>query len=229
VSSSWGLVVFLERLEALQKSLACKVVLADDFGEIKLIAGVDEAFIDDLVLSGIVVLDYETLEVVESVFAVDRVRVPYIPGFLSFREGEVIVKAWKLLSHLPEVLVVDGCGVNHPRGMGLASYVGVELDVATIGVSKGVLCGRGVMPKSVGEAQPLCLGERQVGWLVKSTVRSNPIVVAPGHRVSVNSSLEIIRHCLRGYKLPEPTRLAHRYVKGVREELKEKLERKADI
>jgi deoxyribonuclease V len=211
-----GFLVDLKKCEALQISLSHRVQLTDGFDEIQLIGGVDEAFARDYVISGIVVLDYITFEVVESVFAVDKVKFPYIPGFLSFREGPAIVKAYRLLSCKPDMLVVDGCGVNHPRGIGLASHIGVVLDVPTIGVSKGVLCGSGVMPEIVGDAHPLCFREEQVGWLIKSTKRSKPIVVAPGHRVSINSSLEITKHCLQGHKLPEPTRLAHRYVNEVK-------------
>jgi len=185
----------------------------DDFGKLRLIGGVDQAFVGDCVISGVVVLRCGSLEVVERVYAVQPVVFPYIPTFLGFREGPAIVSAYKRLESVPDVLLVDGAGLNHPRSAGLATHIGVVLDVPTIGITKKILCGSGEEPAGVGEANPLVHKGERVGWLLKSARRSRPIVVAPGHRVSLETSLRIVKGCLSGHKLPEPVRLAHLYVK----------------
>lgn len=172
------------------------------------------------IICGIVVLDYETLDVVERAHVVQDVVFPYIPTFLSFREGGAIVAALTKLKTRPDLLMFDGCGINHPRRVGIASHVGAVLDIPTIGVAKNILCGNAEVPESVSDVKPLVFEGEQLGWVVKTTKRSNPIVVAPGHRVSVKGSLEIVRHCLGGHKLPESTRLAHLYVNEVKDELR---------
>jgi deoxyribonuclease V len=199
-------------LLASQNLVAKKVAVKDDFGELRLIGGVDQAFIEDNIISAIVVMDYTSLEIKERVHSIQPVNYPYIPTFLSFREGPAIVSAFNKLKIPPDILVVDGAGINHPRGAGIAAHIGVALDVPTIGITKKILCGYGEEPSSVDEATPLIYEGRDVGWLFKTEKRSRPIVVAPGHRVSIESSLSIVKNCLRGHKLPEPVRLAHNYV-----------------
>jgi deoxyribonuclease V len=148
---------------------------------------------------------------VERVFSIEQVIFPYIPTFLSFREGPAIMSAFEKLKNRPDILIVDGAGINHPRRAGIATHVGVALDVPTIGITKNLLCGSGKEPVDTGEAAPLSFEGMQVGWLWRSSKRSRAIIVAPGHRVSLESSLSIVRSCLRGHKLPEPARLAHLY------------------
>ncbi len=208
-----------ESLLAAQKLVADLVITHDDFDELRLIAGVDQSFIEDIIISGIIVLKYNSLEVVKRVYAIQPVNYPYIPTFLSFREGPAILSAFKKLNASPDILMVDGAGINHPRRAGIATHIGVALDVPTIGITKNILCGEGKEPAQAGEVNPLIYEGKKVGWLLKSTTRSRAIVVAPGHRVSLDSSLSIVKACLRGHKLPEPVRLAHEYVN----ELKRKL------
>ncbi|MCL7474998.1 MAG: endonuclease V [ANME-2 cluster archaeon] len=189
-----------------------RAVLYDDHATPRLIAGVDQAFMQDTIISGIVVVDYGSCEVVEEVYHRAHVEYPYIPTFLSFREGPAIVSAFGKLHSTPDILMVDGCGINHPRSAGLATHVGVALDIPTIGVAKNILCGIGDEPVELGDVSPLVFENRQVGWLIKSCSRCRPIVVAPGHRVSMDGTLDITKHMLRGHKLPDPCLLAHRYV-----------------
>ncbi len=202
-----------------QKLVADRVITEDDFGELRLIAGVDQAFLDDRIISGVVVLKYDSLEVVERAYSIQPVNYPYIPTFLSFREGPAIVGTFKKLKNPPDILMVDGAGINHPRRAGIATHIGVALDVPTIGITKKILCGTGEEPSEVGEANPLVYEGKNIGWLLKSSKRSRAIVVAPGHRVSLESSLSIVKACLRGHKLPEPARLAHGYVNELKKEL----------
>ena len=123
----------------IQKTIASKSITLDRFEKIKIIGGVDQAFLDDKIISGIVLLDYNSLEIIDKVYTVMDVDFPYIPGLLAFREAPSIIKAYAELNTKPDLLVVDGCGINHPRFAGLATHVGVELDVPTVGVAKKIL------------------------------------------------------------------------------------------
>ncbi|HIH44848.1 MAG TPA: endonuclease V [Candidatus Methanoperedenaceae archaeon] len=199
------------RLSALVKyqgKLAARAATVDDFVP-DTIAGADQAFIGDEVISCIVMLDGDTLQQLGCASSQVSAVLPYIPTFLSFREGPAIISAFGKLGRRPGVLFVDGAGINHPRRAGLATCVGVELDVPTIGITKKILCGEGKQPEKEGDAEPLIYGGMQVGWLLASKKGCRPIVVAPGHRVSLESSLLLTRRCLRGHRLPEPLRLAH--------------------
>ncbi len=208
-----------ESLLAAQSLVAERAIIKDDFDALRLIAGVDQAFVEDKIISGIVVLKYDSLEVVERVHSLQPVNYPYIPTFLSFREGPAIVSAFKKLKNPPDILMMDGAGINHPRRAGIATHIGVALDVPTIGITKKILCGTGDEPSLAGEANPLIYEGKNVGWLLKSSKRSRTIVVAPGHRVSLDSSLAIVKACLCGHKLPEPARLAHEYTNSIKEGL----------
>jgi len=206
-------------LLASQRLVAQRAIVKDDFGELKLIGGVDQAFFEDTIISAIVIMDYVSLEVKDRVYSIQPVNYPYIPTFLSFREGPVIVNTFKKLKMLPDILMVDGAGINHPRTAGIATHIGVALDVPTIGITKKILCGSGEVPSGIGESTPLLFEGRKVGWLFKSNARSRPIIIAPGHRVSLASSLSIVKACILGYKLPEPIRLAHNYVNEIKQSI----------
>jgi deoxyribonuclease V len=197
------------RLINVQKRVASRIVLEDDYSD-DAVAGVDQAFLDDLVISGAVVLD-KSQKITGKACHSMKAAVPYVPGLLSFREGPAALQAVRKLEIKPTLIFVDGCGINHPRMAGLASYVGVILDIPTIGISKNVLCGCYEIPKGVGEAKPLVYDGQAVGYVLKSKKGCRPIVIAPGHRVSVGSSLRLALRYLKDHKLPEPSRLAHEY------------------
>jgi len=191
---------------------------------LSLVGGADQAFIleneNEKIISAVVVLAYPSLKVVERAFAVMPVNFPYIPGLLAFREAPAIAEAFKRLRRKPEVLFVDGCGVNHPRFAGLATHVGVSLDVATIGVAKKLLCGRGEIPEKEGEATEIRFKGRVVGFFLKSKRGCRPIIVAPGHKISLSTALELTKRCIRKHKLPEPTRIAHTFANEIKKRFK---------
>lgn len=136
---------------------------------------------------------------------------PYIPGYLSFREAPLYLAALAQLSRSPEVLLVDGQGIAHPRRLGIAAHLGVHLNLPTIGVAKTLLFGRpeSPLPLEAGSAVRLLDGEVQIGWLFRSRSGVRPLVVSPGHRVGLQESLEFMRLLMGKTRLPEPLRWAH--------------------
>ena len=196
-----------------QLTLAKKVVIKDEFEEIKLVGGVDQSFNGNEVSSAVVVCDYKTMEVIEKKSASIETKFPYIPGFLSYREAPAIVEAINKLENKPDILLVDGHGISHPRKIGLASHVGLSLDIPTIGAAKNLLCGK-------IEEDKIILGEKTVGFRFIGKEQANPLFVSPGHKVNMKTSLKIVKNCMRlPHKLPEPLHLAHKNANKIRKEL----------
>ncbi|MDD1751637.1 MAG: endonuclease V [Methanotrichaceae archaeon] len=198
----------------IQARIASNVVLEDQYS-VEFVAGVDQAFQDELVISGAVVLD-SSFKIRDLASCILRTSFPYIPGFLSFREGPAAISAVKALRTKPTLLFVDGCGINHPRMAGLASYIGVILGLPTVGISKNVLCGSFEIPTKMGQSSALIIGGEKVGYVLKTCEDCRPIVISPGHMISVESSLKVAGMFLRSHKLPEPCRLAHEYARIVK-------------
>jgi deoxyribonuclease V len=224
-----GKEIAFAELYRIQEEIAARAIIRDgrELEELKMVAGVDQAFIEldtgsenghELIISAIVVLDYPSMDLMECASSVLRVEFPYIPGLLSFREAPAILKAFHALKTKPDLMVVDGCGINHPRYAGLATHIGVLLDIATIGVTKSILCGDGELPSQVGEAQVITYHDKAVGYYLKSKRACKPIIVAPGHKVSLETSLKLTKSCLHAHKLPEPTRMAHLYANKLKRE-----------
>jgi deoxyribonuclease V len=203
-----------KRFFRVQKKIAARVVPEDSFST-EAVAGVDQAFLGDFVISGGIVLAEKGPSSKSGYLT--RARLPYIPGLLSFREGPAAINAIKALGIRPSLLFVDGCGINHPRRAGLASYVGVMLNIPTIGISKSVLCGEFRTPIKEGEAEPLVYDNEVTGFVLKSKAGCRPIVVSPGNRVSLETSLDLACAYLSGHKLPEPCRLAHQHARQLKE------------
>lgn len=199
---------------ALQETLAREVVLHDDYPTpLRRIAGFDVGFEDEgaTTRAAAVLLDAETLQPVQQQVARVPTRMPYIPGLLSFRELPALLAALALLDEAPDLVFVDGHGIAHPRGLGIAAHFGVATGLPSIGVAKKVLVGRHdeVGPRS-GDHVPLLHRGQLIGQVLRSKPRCLPLIVSPGHRVSMASALMLTLGCLRGYRLPEPTRLADR-------------------
>ncbi len=172
--------------------------------KIKTIAGFDAAFFGDKAVCAAVVLDFKTMAVIESKCLLAKAEIPYIPGFLAFREGNAIMQAYYDLEHDPDVLMVDGHGIAHPMRAGLACYVGVEAAKPCIGVAKKLLIGE-VVDDNV------MIGNEIRGKLVKTKEHAKPVIVSPGHLISVETAAEIARKCIvYPHKLPEPLHQAHR-------------------
>ncbi len=198
-----------ERMKEEQRELSEQVVLDDGFGDIDLVAGVDQAFPDGDALTCIVVCYADSLDVVESVYGVEEDPEPYVPGLLSYRELPSIRDAFAALEHDPDLVLIDGNGYLHMRRLGLASHAGVALDVPTVGVAKNLLVGEveaGDFPKAVRDEGEL------LGYEVRTKEGCNPVYVSPGHRVSHETSVELVERFVDGHKLPEPIFLADKRV-----------------
>jgi deoxyribonuclease V len=208
-----------EELKKIQLDTASQVSLTDSFEPLKNIAGADCSYIQDKVIAVIIVQDAHTFEILEQKHIIQPVKMPYVSTYLSFREGYPLCCAFHDLRTKPDLMLVDGCGISHPRGAGIAAHLGVVLDIPTIGISKKILCGKALEPIYEGEANPLVYHDEQIGWALKSTRNSKPIIVTPGHRISLGSTLSITKRFLRGHKLPEPIRLAHNHAYSIRLEL----------
>ena len=202
----------LAQLKLSQQQLAEQVSLVDNFNPtIKLIGGTDVGFEQDgkVTRAAIVTLTYPDFAVVEYHIARLETSFPYIPGYLSFREYPALLNAWQQLKQKPDLLLVDGQGVAHPRRLGIASHLGLLLDMPTIGVAKSKLCGQyEVQPKLAGQVTPLLDKQEQIGWVLQSKNNCNPLFISAGHKISQISALHWVKQCLRGYRLPEPTRWA---------------------
>jgi deoxyribonuclease V len=147
----------------------------------------------------------------ETATRVETATLPYRPGFLGFREAPALVRAYRELHAKPDVLLVDGHGISHPRGLGIASHIGVLLDVPTIGVAKSILVGHPESEEALepGFGVPLVWRGWQIGLALQTKRRSKPLYISVGHRVSLETAVRIVLQCLAGYRLPEPTRQAH--------------------
>jgi deoxyribonuclease V len=203
--------VQIEKLVGIQEALAPKVILKDKLFKLRTIGGCDQAFKGKEIISAMVVCDHPTMEVVERKSKVVRETFPYVPGLLMWREGPAMLEAWLELDRKPDVLLVNGLGINHPRFLGNASHLGLILNACTIGVTQSLLCGEYEEPLRVGEARPIFHQGIHVGYALKSKQGCKPIFVSPGHKLSLETSLKIVKESLRGYKFPEPLRLAHLY------------------
>ena len=166
-----------------------------------------------LAIAGIVVLNTGTGEIVEQAVASLEIDFPYIPGYLSFREGPAVFAAMKELSSLPGVMIYDGCGIAHPRGLGLASHMGVLTGIPSIGCAKSLLCGETSEPGFLrGEKSEIILGGKVVGTCLRTKNKVKPVFVSPGHLINIEDAVEIVLRLSIKYRLPEPTRLAHNLV-----------------
>ncbi|MGL4859862.1 MAG: deoxyribonuclease V [Enterobacteriaceae bacterium] len=175
------------------------------------IAGADVGFEQQgaITRAAIAVLSFPALQLVEYQIARIATVMPYIPGFLSFREHPALWAAWQQLEHRPQLLLVDGHGIAHPRRLGIASHFGLLVNIPTIGVAKKRLCGHfAPLDNERGALQPLQDGEEQLGWVWRSKAGCLPLFISPGHRISLASALYWTEQCTAGYRLPEPTRWA---------------------
>jgi deoxyribonuclease V len=200
----------------IQRELSKKVIIHKELGKIKTVAGADLSVMKDghKLICGIILFSYPALDELERVYSVCEERFPYIPGLLAFREGPAIIETFRKLRRKPDLLIIDGQGIAHPRGFGIACHVGVLLDIPTMGIAKKKLYGRYEEPgEKKGDSSPLLSKDGDViGSVLRTKDKTKPVFVSPGHRLDTDTAREIALLCTRGYRIPEPTRRADIYV-----------------
>ena len=196
----------------LQQRLAAQVSRSSEVANPHFIAGVDISVnkAQGMATGAVVVLNYPELRVVETTVVNGGLDFPYVPGLLSFRESPLTLAACERLAITPDLILVDGQGIAHPRRLGLASHLGLFLNTPTIGCAKSLLCGQheepGVEPGSYAEV--VDRGET-IGVALRTKLGVKPIYVSIGHKIDLQTAIYWVMECCRGYRLPEPTRLAH--------------------
>ena len=202
-----------------QERLRERVVLEDQFQPIRTVAGADLAFDPEtnVAFAGVIVYRFPVLEEVERRMVRRKLRFPYVPGLLSFREGPVLLAAFARLRTEPDLILIDGHGRAHPRLFGIACHLGVLLDKPAIGCAKSLLVGEHDEPGArAGSTAALDFRGERVGMVLRTRGGVKPIYVTTGHRVSLGSALKLVRQCLDGYRIPKPTREADHYVRELR-------------
>ncbi len=209
----------LSEAKRIQAELKKKVKIRKLISPPKTIAGADAIYYKDYTISAVVVLEYPSLRLIEEASHTVKTTFPYIPGYLSFREGPAIVAAFEKLRHKPDVILFDGQGIAHPKGLGIASHLGVLLGIPSIGCAKSRLVGSYEMPGKVrGSWRPLILDGKTVGAVLRTRTGVKPVFVSPGHLITLQEAIEIVLQCSR-YRIPEPIRLADRLTRKLKASL----------
>jgi len=204
--------VDLLKLKEEQLKLAKKVSIIDSIKNFKTIAGCDQVYLGNKVVSAIIVCEYKSMKVIESKHAAVEGKIPYKSSFLFYRDGPAVMEAYNLLEEKPDVLIVEGNGILHPRRFGMASHLGILLDVPTIGVTKRLMLGE-------VKGGTIYVEKEARGYEFVTREHANPIYISPGHKISLKTSMETIKNCIRQpHKLPEPLHLAQRYAKKTAKE-----------
>jgi deoxyribonuclease V len=206
-----------QRAIQIQADLRGEIIQVDEMGKITVVAGVDVGFESDgeITRAGVALLEFPSLEVIETAIASQPTNFPYVPGLLSFREAPAICEALTNLSCTPDLIICDGHGLAHPRRFGLACHIGLLSGTPTIGVAKSLL---------IGEHQPV--GQKRGDWsyllddggviglVLRTRTKVKPVYVSIGHKISLGTAAELILQCAPRYRIPEPIRQAHRLASG---------------
>jgi deoxyribonuclease V len=202
---------------AIQMELAGEVSRAGKISAPHFIAGVDISVnrFSKIGTGAVVVLSYPGLELVETQSVTANIEFPYVPGLLSFREAPLILAAFEKITLTPDIVMVDGQGIAHPRRFGIASHLGLLLGLPTIGCAKSRLCGEHEIPSNeAGSYKELKDNNEVIGAVLRTKTGVKPLYVSIGHMIDLTSAMEWVVACCRGYRLPEPTRLAHQAAGG---------------
>lgn len=195
---------------ALQESLARKVKIIPLRNKPAFVGAADAAFSAGEVFAAATIYTYPALELVEDTVFIEKVKFPYIPGFLTFREGHALCVALRKLKTHPDVILIDGQGIAHPRGIGIASHIGLLMNMPTIGCAKSKLVGEYDEPnRHKGDWTYLRRGNMRVGTVLRTRSCVKPLFVSPGHKIDIVSSIEIVKGCISRYRIPEPLRRVH--------------------
>jgi deoxyribonuclease V len=196
----------------IQNDLSDRVIKLDTLPDVRYIAGVDMSTrrTSKTATASVVLLNYPELEIIDIQTASGQLEFPYIPGLLSFRELPLTLAACEKLPITPDIIIVDGQGIAHPRRFGLASHLGVVMNIPTIGCAKSRLCGSYAEPENEpGNYSHLVDKNEIIGAVLRTRHGVKPVYVSIGHKISLDTAIHWVTNCCRGYRLPQPTRLAH--------------------
>lgn len=205
-----------EEAARVQQELRSRLILTWDRRPVTTVGGVDISIKTETARAAIVVIRYPELTPMEAVIADAPLVFPYIPGLLAFREGASVLAAWNELKSKPDLLMFDGQGIAHPRGIGIASQMGLWLERPTIGVAKSRLYGRHeeVGSQRGDRADLIDKNGNVIGTVLRTREKTNLLYISPGHLIDVEHATQFVLTCSAGYRLPEPTRWAHKVAGG---------------
>jgi deoxyribonuclease V len=204
---------------AYQQELRKQIQIKPLDKQIKIIGGADISFnkYSEVVYAGIVLFKYPDLTIIDQATAISKTKFPYISGLLAFREVPALLEAWKKLVTKPDVMVLDGQGIAHERRTGIATHFGLITNVPSIGSAKSRLTGKYNEPgNELFDQSPMYDKGELIGIALRSKKNCNPVYISPGHLISMEQSVDVIKTCIRGYRIPEPTRQAHLLVNKIR-------------
>ncbi|MBM4308032.1 MAG: endonuclease V [Deltaproteobacteria bacterium] len=201
-----------EEATQIQNDLRPHLILKNTFSRLKTIGGADVAYSKDgkNLFGAVTVLSYPEMNPIDASTASGEISFPYIPGLFSFREGPILVKAFQGLRVKPDLMIFEGHGIAHPRGLGLASHLGLWLGIPSIGCARTSLLGEYQSPEiSKGSYEWVYLGKKKVGAALRTRQGVKPVFVSPGHRIDLVNSVRIVLATCQRYRTPEPLRKAH--------------------
>jgi deoxyribonuclease V len=209
---SWN--VSVEEAVQIQEALKDRIILKKTFSKVKTIGGGDVAYSrnENLLFGAIVVHSFPEMEILDAATADGKISFPYIPGLLSFREGPILIKAFQRLRLRPDIMIYDGQGIAHPRRIGLASHMGLWLDLPSIGCAKTPLLHEFISPgPSRGSFEWIRREGKKIGAVLRTKDGVKPLFVSPGHQIDLLTSNQLILKSCRGFRFPEPLRKAHQF------------------
>jgi deoxyribonuclease V len=202
--------VDVESAKRIQETLRSRVTRENGFSKAATVGGADVSYAgDNSLLAVVLIFSYPDLKLLDSSSAAGKTSFPYVPGLLAFREGPILIKAWEKLKLKPDVMIFEGQGIAHPRGLGMASHLGLWLDVPSVGCTKTPLLRTEItVGASRGKHQPVLREGVEVGAIVRTKTNVKPVFVSPGHRVDLPTSIRVILETCRDVRMPEPLRRA---------------------
>jgi len=211
--------VSIEEAIQIQERLRGHLILENNFSTLKTVGGADVAYLKEknLLCGAMVVLSYPEMGLIDEATAIGETSFPYVSGLFSFREGPILIKAFQSLKKKPDLLIFDGHGIAHPRGLGLASHMGLWLDLPSIGCAKTpLLGGYSSLNAMRGSVQWIDFDRKKVGAVLRTKSDVKPVFISPGHRIDLTTSIQIILKTCPKFRIPEPLRKAHQIALGVR-------------
>ncbi|UCE05959.1 MAG: deoxyribonuclease V [bacterium] len=217
--------VTIDEAKAIQLELKQKIHLQKLMTEVRLVSGADVSYSKkaEMCFASVIVFKYPAMEVIEQKNSTGTVNLPYVPGYLTFREAPILLSAFERVENVPDLVLFDGQGIAHPLNMGLAAHVGLILDLPSIGCAKNLLIGDYEEPASIkGNWSKLIYQNQQMGAVVRTRDEVKPVFVSPGFKVTIDEAVDWVLKTCAGYRIPEPIRQSHLAVNRLRTNYEER-------